>query len=143
MKLSHVCAMVMFGCVFACGGAAATNSPGAASPASAAPESAGLDGKSFQVMLQIPDANAVADTLRFDRGQFESTACTGMGFPQWSQYAAQPDGETVAFHVLTKHPSGTTMDWNGRIKGRDVEGTANRTMNGKTEVLTFKGSAAL
>jgi hypothetical protein len=143
MKLRNVCAMVIVSSVCACGGGAVSNSAGAASPASAAAQAPGLDGRSFQVTLQMPDAAAVADTLRFDGGRFESTACTGMGFPQWSEYAAQSEGETVAFHALTKHPSGTTMDWNGRIKGGEVEGTANRTMNGKTEVLTFKGSAKL
>jgi hypothetical protein len=133
--------MVIIGCVVACGGAA--TAPGPASPAPAAPESAGLDGRSFQVTLLMPDAPAVADTLRFSSGRFESTACTNLGFPQWSEYVARPEGEGVAFHALTKHPSGTTMDWNGRIKGGEVEGTANRTMNGKTDVLTFKGSAKL
>jgi hypothetical protein len=32
------------------------------------------------------------------------------------------------------------MDWNGIVNGGVVEGTANRTMNGKTDILKFKGS---
>ncbi|HZU82548.1 MAG TPA: hypothetical protein VE987_06515, partial [Polyangiaceae bacterium] len=57
-----------------------------------------------------------------------------------SGYAARQDGGGVAFHAVAKHPSGTTMDWNGSIKGDAVDGTANRTMNGKTDLIRFKGS---
>ncbi len=80
------------------------------------------------------------DTLHFVNGQFESSACTPLGFSKWSDYAAHPEGDSIAFHALAKHPSGSTMDWKGSIKSDAVEGTATRTMNGKTEDLKFKGA---
>jgi hypothetical protein len=149
MKLRHSYALVFFGCLLAsgaCGGAASSmvapeNSPAVApEPTAAGPQATALDGRSFEVMLEIPDSAPVKDTLRFTGGRFESTACTALGFPQWSDYAARADGDAIAFHVIAKHPSGTTMDWNGIVKGGVAEGTASRTMNGKTNVLKFKGS---
>jgi hypothetical protein len=119
-------------------GCAGGATPQPSSPA-AAPNIA-LDGRSFEVTLDIPDATAVTDTLRFVGGKFESTACTALGFPEWSDYEARPAGDAVAFHVLATHPSGTTMDWNGNVRGDAVDGTANRTVNGKTDVLRFKSS---
>jgi hypothetical protein len=98
-----------------------------------------LDGRSYEVTLEIPDSSPVKDTLIFANGKFQSTACTSLGFPQWSDYTAQPDTGAVAFHALAKHSSGTTMDWNGKIEGDLVSGMANRTRNGKTDVIRFRG----
>jgi hypothetical protein len=148
MKLRHHSALVLFGSLLACacGGASSSmaapaNSPAVSpEPTAAGPEATALDGRSFEVMLEIPDAAPVKDTLRFTGGRFESTACTALGFPQWSTYAARANGDAIAFHVTAKHPSGTTMDWNGIVNGGVVEGTAYRTMNGKTDILKFKGS---
>jgi hypothetical protein len=131
--------LVLASSLFACGGRAQVAAPG-----SAAASVAGcpLDGKSYDVTLETPDAPPQKDTLRFSGGKFESTACTAMGFPEWTDYAAQPSGNGVGFQVTTKHPSGTTVAWNGTVDGETVEGTANRAMNGKTDVLHFKGSIA-
>ena len=134
-------ALVLAGSLFGCAGASATSSPSATpSTAAAGAEASSLDGRAFDVTLQTPESPALSDTLRFANGKFESTACTTMGFPEWSDYLARRDVDAIAFHVLTKHPSGTTMDWNGNVKGDAVDGTATRTMNGKTDVLRFKGS---
>jgi hypothetical protein len=145
MKLRHSYAIVFFGSLFACGGASSSMVAPANSPVSPAPTATGLeatalDGRSFEVMLEMQDAAPVKDTLRFTGGRFESTACTALGFPQWSDYAARADGDAITFHVIAKHPSGTTMDWNGIIKGGVAQGTASRTMNGKTDVMKFKGA---
>jgi hypothetical protein len=128
-----------------CAGASATGAR-SASPASGANAADGrvvaaaLDGRTYDVTLETPETPALADTLHFVNGKFESTACTTLGFPEWSEYMARADADAIAFHVLAKHPSGTTMDWSGSVKGDAVDGTATRTMNGKTDVLRFKGS---
>jgi hypothetical protein len=142
MKLHIISTVLFMGCLSACGGAAGS---AARPPAvgSASPRSLALDGRAYDVILETPDAPAQKDTLRFANGQFESTACTTLGFPEWSDYEARADGDSIPFHVLSKHPSGTTMDWHGSVKGDSVEGTANRAMNGKTDVLKFKGSLHL
>jgi hypothetical protein len=127
-----------------CAGASATGAPTASAPSPAAgaagAAAAALDGRSYDVTLETPEAPALKDTLRFANGKFESTACTTLGFPEWSDYLVRTDADAIAFHVLAKHPSGTTMDWSGSVKGDAVDGTATRTMNGKTDVLKFKGS---
>jgi len=119
-----------------CAGASATGAPSASPSAPAAV----LDGRSYDVTLETPETPALKDTLRFVNGKFESTACTTLGFPEWSDYMARADVDAIAFHVLAKHPSGTTMDWSGSVRGDGVDGTATRTMNGKSDVLRFKGS---
>ena len=124
----------------ACGGGIDSTAPSSAPVPS--PMSTALDGRSYDVTLEAPDEAPKKDTLRFSGGKFESTACTALGFPAWSDYAAQAKENEVAFQATTRHPSGTTLSWNGSIRGDAVDGTANRTMNGKTDVLHFKGSTS-
>jgi hypothetical protein len=142
MKFHHrYLAIAFVSTLVACGGAAADSPPVSPSAAADAPLAASLDGRSYEVTLDIPDSTPVKDTLRFDRGRFESTACTALGFPEWSDYSTRSESDGVVFHVLAKHPSGTTMNWNGSVqRGGSVEGTADRNMNGKTDRIRFKGS---
>jgi|CZKU01.1.fsa_nt_gi hypothetical protein len=135
MKLQARHGLVFLVALAACGGASASG------PAPATPSTAGaLDGTSYDVVLEFPAAPAEKDTLRFANQAFESTACTGLGFPRWTPYGARQDAGATTFHVKTVHPSGTTMDWTGSVKGDAVDGTVNRTMNGHTEALPFKGA---
>jgi hypothetical protein len=136
MKLLNCYTLALVGSLFACGGASVSAPPASAS----APAASLLDGRSYDVVLEAPEAPPIKDALHFANGRFESTACTSLGFPKWSEYVAQADGDATTFHGLAKHPSGTTMDWNGSIKGDAVEGTALRTMNGKSDTLKFKGT---
>jgi hypothetical protein len=99
-----------------------------------------LDGKSYDVTLDVPGEKAEKDTLNFEGGKFESTACTPLGFPKWTAYSARAEGEGTSFHAVTRHPSGTTMDWNGTVKGDAIEGVATRTMDGKSMPGKFKGT---
>jgi hypothetical protein len=117
----------------ACGGAAP--SPSTPAGSSAAP----LDGSSFDVTLAFPGEAPVKDTLRFAGGRFESTACTSVGFPQWSEYSAKGDGGAVAFTAQAKSADGATMDWKGTVNGGSVEATAVRTMGGKSATASVSG----
>jgi hypothetical protein len=101
----------------------------------------GIDGTSYDVTLEFPGEAPVKDTLSFASGRFESTACTGFGFPRWTEYQARVDGGVIAFQVVTHHPQGGTVDWHGAVSGDGVEGTANRTLEGRTSAGTFRGSA--
>jgi hypothetical protein len=134
MKLRNSIALTLVGSLLACGGASAS------SPLASAPAAGSLDGRSYDVTLESPDAPPIKDALNFANGHFESTACTSLGFPKWSDYAAHAEGDATTFHALAKHQSGTTMDWNGNVTADAVEGTAIRTMNGKSDALKFKGS---
>ena len=123
---------------FACGGA--SNPAGAAAPTNAAVGTGALDGKSYEVTLSIAGEQPQKDTLVFNGGKFESTACTGFGFPRWTEYTASGDPGAIAFHVVTHHPSGGSIDWNGVVHRDSIEGKGARTMNGKTDLETFSGS---
>jgi hypothetical protein len=118
-----------------CGAGAAT------APAAATPGAATLDGAAYDVMLEYPGETPLKDTLSFTSGRFESSACTSHGFPKWTDYQARTEAGSVAFDVTTHHPEGTTVEWHGTVHGDAIEGTANRTMKGKTEAGTFRGSA--
>jgi hypothetical protein len=140
MKKRTVLILVVMTSLVACGGGIDSTAPSSAPGPS--PTSTALDGRSYDVTLEAPDEAPKKDTLRFSSGKFESSACTALGFPEWSDYAAQAKGNEIAFQATTRHPSGTTLSWNGSIQGDAVDGTANRTMNGKTDVLHFKGSTS-
>ena len=123
---------------FACGGT--SNPAGAAAPTNAAVGTGALDGKSYEVTLSVAGEQPQKDTLVFNGGKFESTACTGFGFPQWTEYTASGDPSAIAFHVVTHHPSGDSIDWNGIVRSDSIEGKGAHTMNGKTDFETFSGS---
>jgi hypothetical protein len=99
-----------------------------------------LDGTSYDVSLAFPGEAVVKDTLRFEGGRFESTACTAVGFPQWSNYDATQESGALAFAALVRNPDGTTLDWHGTVRGDVVDATATRTMGGKTSTATVHGS---
>jgi hypothetical protein len=140
MKTQTVLVLVVATSLFAC--AAGVDRAAPSSAPAPSPTSTALDGRAYEVTLEAPDAPPQKDTLRFSGGKFESTACTALGFPEWADYAASPNGREIAFQVITRHPSGTTLSWNGSVQGDAVDGTANRTMNGRTDVLHFRGSVS-
>ncbi len=121
---------------FACTGTA--NPVGPAAPTGSA--AGALDGKSYEIKLSVAGEQLHDDTLVFDGGKFESTACTGFGFPQWTDYTTSGDPSAIAFHVVTHHPSGDSIDWNGIVRSDSIEGKGAHTMNGKTDFETFSGS---
>jgi hypothetical protein len=103
--------------------------------------SAVLDGTSYEVTLAFPGEAPLKDTLDFQGGRFESTACTAVGFPKWTEYRSTSDGRAIAFEVATHHPEGSTMQWAGTIASGAAEGTAKRTMQGTVATGTFRGFA--
>jgi len=115
----------------------AGSAPGANAPAATASP---LDGSTYEVTLTFPGEAPVKDTLRFQGGRFESTACTAVGFPQWSDYHADVEAGAVAFAALARSPDGTTMDWKATVKGDTVEGTATRTLSGRVATASVRGS---
>jgi hypothetical protein len=121
----------------ACGAAAPTTPPTAVA-SSGAPA---LDGAAYDVMLEFPGEAPVKDTLSFTSGRFESSACTTLGFPRWTDYRSRTDSGNVAFDVTTHHPEGTSVEWHGTVRGDVIEGTANRSLKGKTSAGTFRGNA--
>ena len=116
-----------------CGGAMAGTT-------AATPSVAPLDGSAFDVTLAFPGEAPVKDTLRFQGGRFELTACTAVGFPEWSDYRAEVEAGAVAFAAIARSPDGTTMDWKGTVNGDAVEGTATRTLSGHTTTGAVHGA---
>jgi hypothetical protein len=123
--------------VLGCGGAA----PTAASPSAAgASAPTTLDGTSYTVDLVYEGEAPIKDVLTFDRGNFESSACTSHGFPKWTPYTAERSGSGIAFQVETHNPSGPVIQWTGSIDGSAASGKMRRTIDGKVATGTFSGS---
>jgi hypothetical protein len=135
-RFIHAAAFSSCLAVAACGAA----SPSPSVPPSA-PAAASLDGKSYEVNLQFPGEAPIKDVLSFDSGKFESSACTSLGFPKWTDYRAEPNGGAIAFHVETHNPKGPSVEWDGTVAGASAAGKAKRTIEGKTDLGTFAGSA--
>lgn len=133
-SLSVSCAVLALAC-------AAAPTPSPASAPAASPAAALLDGTSFEVTLAFSGEAPLKDTLTFDRGHFESSACTGLGFPKWTQYRAERTGDAVAFEVEAHNPKGPVVEWSGTVQGAVASGKAKRTIDGKTDVGSFQGSA--
>jgi hypothetical protein len=121
----------------ACGGGAASAPPAAAASSNVAT----LDGAAYDVMLEYPGEAPFKSTLSFTSGRFESSECTSRGFPKWTDYQSRTDGGNVAFDVTTHHPDGASVEWHGSVHGDVIEGTAHRSLQGKTSAGTFRGSA--
>jgi hypothetical protein len=120
--------------------ACAGESPAPATPPMAQAK-APLDGTSYEVSLQFAGEAPVKDTLTFDSGRFESSACTSLGFPKWTEYQAERAGSAIAFHVETHNPKGPVVLWDGMVEGGAASGKAKRTIDGKTDLGTFRGPA--
>jgi len=119
-----------------CGG----STPAPQSTAGMAVGATALDGSSFDIVLEMPGETPEKDTINFAGGKFESAVCTPLGFPKWTPYQTRAAGGATEFLVITRHPSGTTMDWKGSVRGDKVEGTVVRTLEGKVSTGPFKGN---
>ena len=135
LKLSFI---VILSSLVGCG-ASATPAPEGVTPSSG--QATVLDGTSYEVTLAFPGEAPLKDTLDFEGGRFESTACTAVGFPKWTEYRSTSAGKAIAFEVATHHPEGSTMQWAGTVASGAAEGTAKRTMQGTVATGTFRGVA--
>jgi hypothetical protein len=116
--------------------------PSASNPPPVTTSSAPLiDGTSYDVTLSFANEAPIKDTLVFKSGRFESTACTALGFPEWTEYRGTAESDGVGFDVTTHHPKGTSVVWHGTVRGSRVSGTASRTMDGATASGSFEGIA--
>jgi hypothetical protein len=140
MKTRTIASIAALSLSLAACGAGAASEPPAAVASSNAPA---LDGAAYDVTLEYPGEAPMKDTLNFASGRFESTACTSHGFPKWTDYQSRTDGGNIAFDVTTHHPEGTTVEWHGTVHGGVIEGTANRSMKGKTDVPRERSQVAL
>jgi hypothetical protein len=137
--VSHVVSLVALSAALGgLGGCGGTDVP-AKSPDAQTGHTRALDGTSYRVTLAYPGEAPMDDTLRFDGGRFESTACTDHGFPQWADYHADRDSDGIVFMADTRHPNGTTIAWKASVKDGVVDGTATRTMDGRVATATVRG----
>ena len=99
-----------------------------------------LDGTAYDVALRPDGQEPMRDRLIFDRGEFESTVCTGAGFRKSAYTESSAEG-AKAFAVQCDSPSMGHNDWHGTLVGEHIEGTLVRTpKDGGTPIhCTFAG----
>jgi hypothetical protein len=99
-----------------------------------------LDGKTYQVELQGKDGEDISDTLIFQRGTFDSTACRQYGFSAVPYQATRQDDGSIKFQALAKSGEASNQ-WNGVVKGDSIEGTVSmKKPGGEACDCSFKGS---
>jgi len=83
-----------------------------------------LDGKTYSGQLGMDgDQNGDPDEFIFSNGTFDSTACHQYGYGKGS-YEAKTMEEAMTFKAETKSKEGSKMQWNGKVVGDRIDGTA-------------------
>ncbi len=78
------------------------------------------------------------DTLKFDAGKFESTACTPYGFMP-GPYDSKREGDKVVWSATQTNNKGEKMEWQGTLSRDRLEGSYTWTKrNGKTMTIWWK-----
>ena len=95
-----------------------------------------LDGRVYEVKLAGGNQAPQSDSLVFDGGHFESTACRTYGFHP-TCYSGALDGDAATFEAAAKSKESGATAWSGKVHGDAVEGTLKWT-NAKGEVTEFK-----
>src|SRR4051812_37587113 len=77
-----------------------------------------LDGRTFAVQLSMPDVKVDQDTIVFNAGTGDSTACHAYGFGSGKATYTAGTGagaEPVAFAFTTTSAKEGTMEWTGTV----------------------------
>jgi len=99
---------------------------GLAAGISAAPDAkASLDGKSFagESGEKGKPAMAEKDTIRFEKGRFRSVACDAYGFGDAAYTATAAGDGSVRWTAETTSPKEGRIQWQGTVKGDQIEAT--------------------
>jgi hypothetical protein len=101
------------------------------------------DGRVFSVELVGSDGKEPQpDTLVFDGGRFESTACREYGFVGATYTGSNTDGG-ARFETSPRSSTSGTTAWTGTIRGDSIDGTMLWTeTSGKVSEFRFQGRGA-
>jgi hypothetical protein len=106
-----------------------------------------LDGKTYSIKLKVsgkkrPGREWNKDELSFSDGSFTSKEMgEGEKFPPF-QYTLLPDSlsnDGIRFIAGGKNPGGSTIAWEGKVKGSKIEGVATWTNRNGPQKELFKG----
>jgi len=105
-----------------------------------------LDGTKWTVDLMSPKKGAkpMPDTLTFEKGMFESSACHAYGFGTGKYRGKMEKASAMGFSAATTSEKSGKMDWKGTVKGDAVAGTMVwHPKKGKMETWKFSGKKAM
>ena len=104
-----------------------------------------LDGTKWTVELMSPKKGAKSqpDTLAFEKGMFDSSACHAFGFGNGKYRGKKENAGAMGFSATTMSGKSGKMQWKGTVKGDAVSGTLLWTpKKGKAETWKFSGKKA-
>jgi hypothetical protein len=94
-----------------------------------------LDGKTFVAESgeQGKKAEGPKDEITFRDGKMRSSACDAYGFGDGS-YTTMNHPGMVMFRARTESPKEGVIEWNGTVRGDDIEGTYVWTKTGQKPI---------
>jgi len=94
-----------------------------------------LDGKTFVAESgeQGKKAEGPKDEISFRDGKLRSSACDAYGFGDGS-YTTMNHPGMVMFRAKTESPKEGVIEWNGTVRGDDLEGTYVWTKTGQKSI---------
>jgi len=94
-----------------------------------------LDGKTFVAESgeQGKKAEGPKDEITFRDGRMRSSACDAYGFGDGS-YTTMNHPGMVMFRAKTESPKEGVIEWNGTVRGDDLEGTYVWTKTGQKPI---------
>jgi len=94
-----------------------------------------LDGKTFVAESgeQGKKAEGPKDEISFRDGNLRSSACDAYGFGDGS-YTTMNHPGMVMFRAKTESPKEGVIEWNGTVRGDDLEGTYVWTKTGQKSI---------
>ena len=107
-----------------------------------------LDGKTFKIKLKVSGPERLgrewtSDELTFSDGKFVSREMgEGEKFPPFG-YTLIEDSlskGSIKFIAAGQNPGGSTIAWDGKVKGNKIEGSATWTNRNGPQKLLFKGT---
>lgn len=95
-----------------------------------------LDGKSYEVMVTMPNGRHEENTYSFEDGNLKSAACATSGYPA-APYTAKTSGNVTTVTAVLKNNRGDSRTVNATIVGNRMSGTVNANKDGETSKWTF------
>ena len=82
-----------------------------------------LEGRKFLgIVLERGKTAGDADTLTFEGGRFNSSACAQYGYGDGA-YTTRIDGDALCFDAETESAKYGRLRWHGRVHGARLDGT--------------------
>lgn len=95
-----------------------------------------LEGKTYDVMVTMPNGRQEENTYSFGNGNLKSAGCAINGYPA-APYTAKTSGNVTTVTAVLKNNRGDSRTVDATIVGNQMSGTVNISKDGETSKWTF------